>query len=62
MSELARGELISCDGWHDSYPERNTFIPRRRDMMTRGDRGKLLLGAKGCGQDNAITPEEEEWL
>ena len=59
MPELRKDKLISCDGWPDSYQERNAFKPHCKDATTRGCRGKLSPGAKGCGCDSAITPEEE---
>jgi len=34
MSELGKDELISCDGWPDSYQERNAFKLHCKDATT----------------------------
>jgi len=62
MSEIGKNKLISCDGWADSYQERNALKPHCRGAITKACCGELLLGAKGHGRDSAITPKEEQQL
>ena len=34
--------ILECDGWPDSYQERNALIPHCMNMITFGMRGPLL--------------------
>jgi hypothetical protein len=46
MSELRTNQLISCNGWPDSYQEPNAFKPHCKEAISWGCRGKLSPGAK----------------